>query len=311
MFNHDVIDFEVQKVQLYTDHGPGHPYRGNEYPADVGRGVIVTVPTSLGVGIQREDNGQMLGIVSENYEVVQYDDIVSQVEEALVMSGIDMGDAIFDTNVYGDGSQLELRARFPAHEQSIDNNTDIVIPEFCFRTSHNRTWANNGMMGLWRSMCYNTLVNGNKLAYMYGRHTKNFHVPSFAAKVRGAAEYIANDGINTMRVWYNTSVGREQVVNLFTDTLAARMDNVKREKVANKVMLSNLMKTFDEENRHLIGRGRYEGYGKRNEGTLWTAYQAATFWSTHTDKPSTKVLREDKVRKMLASPRWKALEEAA
>ena len=57
MFNHDVIDFEVQKVPLYTDHGPGHPYRGNEYPADVGRGVIVTVPTSLGVGIQREDNG--------------------------------------------------------------------------------------------------------------------------------------------------------------------------------------------------------------------------------------------------------------
>ena len=215
MFNHDVIDFQVQKVPLYTDHGPS--YGSTDFQLSNGSNEYGQVPSSVGMGIQKED-GTMLGIVSENYEVVQYDNIVSQVEEALVMSGIDMGDAIFDTNVYGDGSQLELRARFPAHQQSIDDKTDTVIPEFCFRTSHNRTWANNGMMGLWRSMCYNTLVNGNKLAYMYGRHTKNFHVPSFATKVRGAAEYIANDGINTMRVWYNTKVGRDQVVNLFTNT---------------------------------------------------------------------------------------------
>ena len=283
MFDHDAINFQVQKVPLYTDHGHVHP--------------------SIGVGIQRDD-GAMLGIVSENYEVVQYNDIVEQVEEALTMSGINLTDANFYTNVYSDGAQLELRARFPAHQQSIDNKSDTVIPEFCFRTSHNRTWANSGMMGLWRSMCYNTLVSGDKLAYMYGRHTKNFNVPTFAAKVRGAAEYIASDGMAEMRTWYQTPVHREQAIDLFTKTLASRMDNVKREKVANKVMLSSLMKTFDEENRHLIGRGAYEGYSKRDVGTLWTAYQAATFWSTHVDKPSTKVIREDKVRKMLASDTW-------
>ena len=286
MFNHDAINFQVQKVPLYTDHGHVHP--------------------SIGVGIQRDD-GAMLGIVSENYEVVQYNDIVEQVEEALTMSGINLTDANFYTNVYSDGAQLELRARFPAHQQSIDNKSDTVIPEFCFRTSHNRTWANSGMMGLWRSMCYNTLVSGDKLAYMYGRHTKNFNVPTFAAKVRGAAEYIASDGMAEMRTWYQTPVHREQAIDLFTKTLASRMDNVKREKVANKVMLSSLMKTFDEENRHLIGRGAYEGYSKRDVGTLWTAYQAATFWSTHVDKPSTKVIREDKVRKMLASDTWQQL----
>jgi hypothetical protein len=308
MFDHDAINFQVSKVPLYTDQGPS--YGSTDFQLGNGSNEYGQVPPSVGVGIQRDD-GAMLGIVSENYEVVQYNDIVEQVEEALTMSGINLTDANFYTNVYSDGAQLELRARFPAHEQSIDDKNDTVIPEFVFRTSHNRTWANNGMMGLWRSMCFNTLVNGNKLAYMYGRHTKNFHVPTFAAKVRGAAEYIANDGMNTMKMWYNTTVSRERTIDLFTDTLASRLDNVKREKVANKVMLSNLMKTFDEENRHLIGKGRYEGYGKRDEGTLWTAYQAATFWSSHTDKPTTKVLREDKVRKMLASPKWKALEEAA
>ena len=68
------------------------------------------------------------------------------------------------------------------------------------------------------------------------------------------------------------------------------------------------MKTFDEENRHLIGRGNYEGYSQQTEGTLWTAYQAATAWSTHVPKENTKVLREDKVRKMMDSPHWKVLE---
>ena len=185
MFNHDVINFQVQKVPLYTDHGPR--YGSTDFQLGNGSNEYGLVHPSVGVGIQR-DNGETLGIVSENYEVVQYNDIVEQVEEALTMSGINLTDANFYTNVYSDGAQLELRARFPAHEQSIDDKNDTVIPEFGFRTSHNRTWANNGMMGLWRSMCFNTLVNGNKLAYMYGRHTKNFHVPSFAAKVRGAAE---------------------------------------------------------------------------------------------------------------------------
>jgi hypothetical protein len=222
MFNHDVINFQVQKIPLFVND-PGY----------TSPGAYNRVNNEIGVGIQRDD-GTMLGIVSDAYEVVQYNDIVEQVEEALNISGIDMYDAEFNTNIYNGGAQLELRARFPAHQQTIDGRRDTVIPEFCFRTSHNRTWANSGMMGLWRSMCYNTLVNGNKLAYMYGRHTKNFNVPTFAAKVKGAAKYIASDGMAEMRAWYQTPVHREQAIDLFSKTLASRMDNVKREKVANE-----------------------------------------------------------------------------
>ena len=119
-----------------------------------------------------------------------------------------------------------------------------------------------------------------------------------------------------MRNWYDTPVKRYEAINLFTKTLAQRTDNVSKKKVANKVMLSNLMKIFDEENRHIHGQGHYETYGKREEGTLWTAYNAATYWSSHPDSKrgssphNVKVNREDKVRKMLASPEWEALEAA-
>ena len=292
MFDHDKIDFEVEKFSLDSYDG-------------------YAVNSDIGVGLRRKDNKRALAIVSDAYEPVQYKDIVTGVQEAIGLSDMDLTDATYETNVYDNGARLELRAKFPAHEIQIDKG-DTVIPEFVFRTSHNRTWANNGMMGLWRGFCYNTLVSGDKLAYVYGRHTKNFNVLGFASKIEKASEYIAGGGLQQMRNWYHTDVSRDNVIHLFTHTLAKKTNNISREVEPNKVMLSNLMKIFDEENRHLHGRGNYEGYATRNRGTLWSAYQAATYWSSHDKnggRPSHTTIggREDKVRKMLHSPQWKQL----
>jgi len=298
MFNHDVLNFRVEKFDL----GAFNPNFGG---IDGGK-----IDPSLGVGLRRTDSGEPIAIVSDAYEPVQYLDLVENLEQSIAMSGIDLDGAEFQTNVIGHGEQLELTAKFNAEATTIDGRNDLVTPQFKFRTSHNRTWANNGMMGYFRSACYNTLVDGNKLAYVYGRHSKNFSVTSFASKIRAASDFIANDGMDQMKVWYNTTVDRDTAISLFSNTLAKRLDNVTKARVPNKVMLSNLMKTFDEENRHIIGRGHYEGYAQQTKGTLWTAYQAATAWSTHVPKANTRVLREDKVRKMLASPHWKELEVA-
>ena len=295
MFNYNEADFEVEKFSLDSYDG-------------------YAVNSDIGVGLRRKDNKRALAIVSEAYEPVQYMDIIRGVCKAINLSGIDKSEAGYETNVYDNGARLELRARFPAHEIQIDKG-DTVIPEFVFRTSHNRTWANNGMMGLWRFFCYNTLVSGDKLAYVYGRHTKNFNVLGFASKIEKASEYIAGGGLQQMRNWYHTEVSRDNVINLFTHTLAKKTNNVSHKVEPNKVMLSTLMKIFDEENRHLHGRGSYEKYGIQNKGTLWSAYQAATWWSSHDkdggkqSRPSHTVIggREDKVRKMLQSPQWMQL----
>ena len=300
MFDHDKIDFEVEKFNLA-------PYTGGWSGADA-------IPSDIGVGLRRTDTKQPLAIVSDAYEPVQYKDIVTGVQEAIGLSDMDLADATYETNVYDNGARLELRAKFPAHEIQIDKG-DTVIPEFVFRTSHNRTWANNGMMGLWRGFCFNTLVSGDKLAYVYGRHTKNFNVLGFASKIEKASEYIAGGGLQQMRNWYHTDVSRDNVINLFTHTLAKKTNNISRKVEPNKVMLSNLMKIFDEENRHLHGRARYDGYATYERGTLWSAYQAATWWSSHDkdggkeSRPSHTVIsgREDKVRKMLDSPQWMQL----
>ena len=307
MFDHSQIDFTVKKEALFYDNEEYTPVFGDR---------MEPLSRDMGMVLKRTDTRVPLAIVSGAYEPVDYDPLVSKVEEALTISGLDMTDAEFETNVYDNGAKLELRAKFPAHSLYLDG-ADKIIPEFCFRTSHNRTWANNGMMGLWRSKCWNTLVSGDKLAYVYGRHTKNFNVLAFASKIKNAGNYIAGDGLRQMKKWYHTEVSRDTAVDLFTKTLAKRTDNVTRKTVANKVMLSNLMKIFDEENRHIHGRSVYEGYATRNKGTLWTAYQAATHWSSH-DKESSDVvrqrpahnvigIREDRVRNMLHSDEWLAL----
>ena len=295
MFDHDKIDFEVEKFSLDSYDG-------------------YAVNSDIGVGLRRTDTKQTLSIVSERYEPVQYRPIVHGVEEAIDKSGMDRTNAVFETNVFDNGAKLELRALFPAHQMEIDKG-DVVTPEFRFRSSHNGTWANNGFMGGWRNACWNTLVSGDKLAYIFGKHTKNFSIIGFASKIKAASEYIANDGLNQMRNWYHTDVSRDNIIHLFTHTLAKRTNNVSREVEPNKVMLSNLIKIFDEETRHLHGRGSYEKYGIQNKGTLWSAYQAATWWSSHDkdggkrSRPSHTVIggREDKVRKMLHSPQWMQL----
>ena len=204
MFNHDVVNFQVEKFHL-TD-----------------------VPTDIGVGLRRKDTGETLAIVSEQYTPTQYLEITDAVEEALNQSGLDLTDAEFETKSYDGGARLELITKFPAHPMEISEG-DVVVPEFKFRTSHNSTWSNNGYVGAFRAFCYNSLVSGNVLGYVYGKHTKNFSVPQFAAKIRTAAEYIAGDGMEQMQRWCDTPIKRDTAIDLFTETLAHRQDNVKRE----------------------------------------------------------------------------------
>tara|TARA_R100001082_G_C4339360_1_gene149390 strand:+ start:189 stop:1106 length:918 start_codon:yes stop_codon:yes gene_type:complete len=305
MFDRDKLNFEVEKFPLQVI---------NESPD--GTVFCEELSSNIGVGIRRKDTREPLAIVKDSYEIVQYISIVDQIEEALNLAGLDLTDAEFTTNVYDSGAKIELTAKFPAHAQDIDGK-GLVVPQFKFRTSQDGTWANNGMMGLFRFFCFNTLITGNKLAYVYGRHTKNFSPVSFGAKIRTASEYIAGDGLARMNKWFNTPLKREDAIQLFTKTLAKRTDNVTRKNVGNKVMLSNLMKTFDEENRHVHGKGLYEKYGTQTMGSLWTAYQAATAWSSHVTngkagsrKHVTRVNREDRVRKMLDSSQWLELEAA-
>ena len=75
MFDHSILDFEVEKFNLFHFGEEGHTH--SQYK----------VPSNIGVGLRRKDTKQPLGIVSDNYEIVQYMDIVDSVEQAIVCRG--------------------------------------------------------------------------------------------------------------------------------------------------------------------------------------------------------------------------------
>jgi len=87
MFEHNLLDFEVEKFPLLSQCD----LDGSGFDS------ISTVPSNIGVGLRRKDTKQPLGIVSENYEIVQYMDIVDGVEQAITKSGMDLHDAVYTT----------------------------------------------------------------------------------------------------------------------------------------------------------------------------------------------------------------------
>ena len=80
----------------------------------------------IGMGLRRKDTKELMAVVTESYEPVQYLTIVDQIEEALNLAGLDLTDAEFQTNVYDRGNKMELIAKFPAHAQNRDGSCTTV-----------------------------------------------------------------------------------------------------------------------------------------------------------------------------------------
>ena len=76
MFNHDVIDFEVEKVPLYQ-----YESIGDHFPQ---------VGSDVGSLLRRKDNKKPFAVVKDRYEVMQYKTTVQDIETAIANSGMDL-----------------------------------------------------------------------------------------------------------------------------------------------------------------------------------------------------------------------------
>ena len=105
MFDHDKIDFEVEKFPLINE------WTGSDKLEPYGNFAVTKsekIPHNIGMGIRRKDTKEPLGIVSQDYFPVQYREIVDGVEQALRKAELDLSDAEFTTNVRDRGGKLEL-----------------------------------------------------------------------------------------------------------------------------------------------------------------------------------------------------------
>ena len=210
---------------------------------------------------------------------------------------------------------FEFVAEFPDHEYVIDGR-GIMRPTFRFRTSYNRKFRNNGMVGDWNSACWNTQVSGFKFAHVYAKHSKGFDPKFFVSKVEKALDMMGQNE-SEYRKLYDTPVSRLDVIDLFENTVCKYENYATGDRKVNEGLLSTLMRKWDEEARHVHGMGAY-GPEKTRKGSMWNTYNALTWWSTHyTDgrqrktKPAnpfgTLDIREQKVVKCMNSQYWREL----
>ena len=67
MFDRTNLNFAVEKVNLHNIYD----------------GITSNISKNIGVGLRRKDTGQIISIVKDSYNVIQYNDLIDELEFAL------------------------------------------------------------------------------------------------------------------------------------------------------------------------------------------------------------------------------------
>ena len=203
--------------------------------------------------------------------------------------------------------------------QGITARADII-------NSVDMSWAFQVFSGAYRDYCRNTCVFGGQKAYHQKRkHTSNLSVAAMIEKsTLGLGMFTSHR--DQMDKWRTIDLDRSQWVEILENTICkkggeAAALSVDKSTRVNGRLLDYMNHRFNEEQREL-------------GSTMWGAYNALTHWATHVDETwerqnddgtvselttgreksnpyRIRLQREAKVRNVLESPHWLALEQAA
>ena len=203
--------------------------------------------------------------------------------------------------------------------QGITARADII-------NSVDMSWAFQVFSGAYRDYCRNTCVFGGQKAYHQKRkHTSNLSVAAMIEKsTLGLGMFTSHR--DQMDKWRTIDLDRSQWVEILENTICKKGGEAAQLSVdptarVNGRLLDYMNHRFNEEQREL-------------GSTMWGAYNALTHWATHVDETwerqnddgtvselttgreksnpyRIRLQREAKVRNVLESPYWLALEQAA
>ena len=203
--------------------------------------------------------------------------------------------------------------------QGITARADII-------NSVDMSWAFQVFSGAYRDYCRNTCVFGGQKAYHQKRkHTSNLSVSAMIAKsTLGLGMF--NSHRDQMNKWRTIDLHPSQWVEILENTICkkggeAAALSVDKSTRVNGRLLDYMNHRFKEEQREL-------------GSSMWAGYNALTHWATHVDETwerenddgtiselstgreksnphRVRLQREAKVRNVLESPYWLALEQAA
>ena len=292
----------------------------NHYLTEVNFPVAVQdidgVPSDQYRKIVRTDTDTFLGMCKTRYKPITHTDAFGGAIKSMIKGGIEFTDAEVKVQSYQFGAMAKMEIVFPNYQETIgDHNLNL---KYVARNSYNGLWKFQAFFGWLNKVCHNTLVSGQQLAYPSNRHTKLFDIDASNNKIFNAVKAVQGEA-QSYKDWWYTEVKDEEVAECFKNTLCKKDYKASKylgeDMETNKKQLATLMDLYTKEKIQIHGKGAYTS-GHVN-GSLWCAFQSATYWSTHIDNTMTKEKykghiienqRQASVKKMIMSKDWKNLE---
>ena len=228
--------------------------------------------------------------------------------------------------IFDDGRRATRAVYFNDLTFDIDGKGQGITARADIINSVDMSWAFQVFSGAYRDYCRNTCVFGGQKAYHQKRkHTSNLSVSAMVAKSTLGLGMFMNHR-DQMQNWRTINLDPSQWVEILENTVckkggeAAQLSTDRTTRVNGK-LLDYMNYRFKEEQREL-------------GSTMWAGYNALTHWATHVDETwerenedgkiielatgrsgsnphRVRLQREAKVRSVLESPQWLAIEQAA
>jgi len=176
-------------------------------------------------------------------------------------------------------ARTKIEYRFPEHRVAIREGDEIDLT-LTVLNSYDTSWSFRSILGAFRLLCANGMVEGTAFQQYAHKHTLNLDTDRAIAELGLALDNFESNAEN-WKMYPQISVNAFEVDRVFK----ALAKGSKSLRVA-----------LDES---------YEGYARRLGNNLWALLNTLTHWSTHhkvrneANASSIIVTREDRVRKVL------------
>ena len=283
------VKFDCNKIQLAYDVTEDNgTYR---YQEKVNRYAIV-----------RKDNGDLLGIHSDEYIVRPYYQLAEKVNEVIEQTlNLDKYKIETIDRVHENGKKYTRLINFWSEGINMDNFNNLskeekIIPQLRIYSSMDGRWGQQIMWSSVYVVCLNGMVRPDWTFTVYTKHNKKEDISFTTEGVLDglvAHKVLGEELFKMMQKQIKVS----DVKHLFKKTLANKYTKLDIDDTS-----ENVMKDLNELWTRYLAR-----YGL----TLFAVYQTATDWASH---PVTRGAihnvsrkREKEVAKMMNSPEWLGL----
>ena len=262
--------------------------------------------------------------ISNTYHLVNHDELFRKQADLLKNnSDLPTSNVTVLDQVYDNGRRASRSIHFNDLKMNVGNkNYDEVTCRLDVFNSVDMSWAFQVFSGAYRELCRNTQVFGGEKSYQQKHlHTSNLDTTALMNNAQTSLQAWNENKVQMMN-WKDTPVSDEKFATFLANTLCkvehgrgAKLIASSEHKV-NQKLLNYLTHIFQKESQD-CGRN------------LWSAYNALTHWSTHTDekytdidgkdrtmgetksKHTVRLIRQQKIRDLLSHDTWNNMEMVA